>query len=125
VGILKDTPGKAMLCRNSSLSTLRSIPIIPTEFKPSMPGEFKYVVYIKEYADMFLPCLYTGGLTGATKRKNAEITVYSAVTGSVVDSHTFKGAIISCPQYSNGPFETTYNELHNDIFNWLEDIFKG
>jgi tetratricopeptide (TPR) repeat protein len=122
VGTLKNTPGKAMLCRNSSLATVLSI---PTEYKPTMPGEFKYVVYIEEYADMFLPCLYTGGVTGATKRKVAEITVYSTVTGSVVDSHIFKGAIISCPQYSNGPFETTYNELHNEIFNWLEDIFKG
>jgi tetratricopeptide (TPR) repeat protein len=121
VGVLKDTPAKMMACSDSHLS-------IPTELRPSTPGEFKYAVSIA-YSWKFVNfCLYNGGNMLVFERNMAEVTIFNAVTGTEFRHLTLYGSSpeISCPSVYYGNFDPVRGSQVNsdDILTKVREIFQ-
>jgi tetratricopeptide (TPR) repeat protein len=127
VGILKEGPGKGMVCTGSFT--------MPADLMPFTPAQFKYVVDIEYTTKDGQSCIYTptGGNSGfryvlIRQRNIAKVTVRNILTGEVVGSRDINGAMSVCPaSYSfSSQTETLPGELvrDEDIASWLKQVFK-
>lgn len=127
VGILKDEPGKGMVCAGNFT--------MPFDLIPFTPAQFKYVVDIEYTTKDAQSCIYTstGGNSGfryvlIRQRSVAKVTVRNILTGEAVGSRDIYGSMSACPEsytfYSQTqtlPGEWVRDE---DIASWLKQVFK-
>ncbi len=126
VGILKDGPGKGLVCGGNYS--------MPSDLIPFTPAQFKYVVGIEYTTTDIQSCPYisTGGggtYTLIRQRNVAKVTIYSVLTGKVINTRAINGpAPESCPEWRSfsSRTETTIGDWVDDadIASWLKQAFR-
>jgi tetratricopeptide (TPR) repeat protein len=127
VAILKEGPGKGVVCTDNFT--------MPADLMPLTPAQFKYVVEVEYITKDGQSCIYTptGGNSGfryvlIRQRNIAKVTVRNILTGEVVGSSDINGAMSVCPaSYTfSSQTETLSGERvkDEDIASWLKQVFK-
>lgn len=126
VGILKDGPGKGMVCTFNFT--------MPVDLVPYMPAQFKYVIDVEYTTSDIQSCSYTGRgdpmVYKLIRQRNVtKVVVRNILTGKQINARNFSGPNPeSCPStrtfYSQT--ERILGALANedDIAKWLKQVFK-